>query len=191
MTAGWTGTGLAAGDVAWDAWYRLGVEPFALAFGGPVPEILEDLDQAIAPAVDRLTRQVLDEIDVRLYGEARERVVADVHRAVVAGVVSDVVGAVRSELTRPEPEPFAPPPAGAWIRGRWRRTMEWAGMWHAFTGDVELSPARLGHAINDRHGRTRCGIRMTLRSEVQDAAVAETMPTVDACRSCRRGDESP
>lgn len=199
MTAGWTGTSMAAGDTAWHAWHRLGVDGFRLAFDeSTAPPMLEELAATIAPAVATVTRAVLDELEVRLYGEARERVVATAQHDMLTHTAWAVVEAVRRELMRPEPEPYAPPPAGAWIRSRWlprpavRRLKahpepSWDGLWHRFTGDVAV-PGRGHRRINDRIGRVRCGISVTLRDDLlgQDLVVAETMPAVDACRRCAR-----
>ncbi len=197
MTAGWTGTDMAAGDVAWHAWYRLGVRPFDVALGGETPPILEDLAAAIAPELDRVTRAVLDEAEVRLYGEARERVVATAEQSTITHVLWSVVEAVRRELMRPEPVPFSPPAAGAWIRARWParqatgrhgpREATWDGLWHRFGGDLRAFP----HHVNRVDGRTSCGFRVTLRDSAQDVAIADEMPGVDACRRCARAARQP
>ncbi len=154
--------------------------PFAVAFGGAVPPVLVDLAAAIEPEVGRVARLVLDEADVRLYGEARERVVADAKRDAVRHVLWAVVEAVRRELMRPEPVPFTPPRAGSWIRGRWTQDERWYGKWHVFSGDLRTWP----HAVNVVHGTTRCGVRITLRSAVAEAVVADKPPALDACRRC-------
>lgn len=188
MTAGWTGTDMAAGDVAWRAWGRIGLSPMQVAFkDGGVPPLLEPLMASFGDELERLTRAVLDEAEVRLYGEARERVVAAANLAMVHHTAWAIVDAVRQELMRPEPVAYAPPPAGSWIRTRRPDRNgsgpRWAGRWHTFSGDVTL--ARYG--INERYGRGRCGARVLLRSELLgDAAIAETMPGVDACGRCRR-----
>lgn len=189
MTAGWTGSDLAAGDVAWDAWHRLGVHPFRVAIDGDTPDVLRPLAEATETTVAALARQVLNECDVRLYGEARERVVAAVQRDVVHHVLYAVVSAVSGELMRPEPEPYVPPPVGSWVRGRYADRgvgPRWDGRWHRFTGDLTLAPARLGRQINTRYSRAACGARVRLRDTLGDAAIAETMPAVEACRRCAR-----
>lgn len=76
--------------------------------------------------------------------------------------------AIAAELMRPDPAPFTPP--------------TWSGLWHLFAGDLRTYPRR----VNDVAGRTRCGVRIILRSEVAEAAVAVAMPGVDACGRCRR-----
>lgn len=193
MTADWAGSDLAAGDVAWRAWNRLGVSAWDQMFvGSPGPALLDGLGAAMVPELDRVTRLVLDELEeVRLYGEARERVVAHVQVAMVKHVVWAAVDAIRRELTRPDPVPFAPPPAGSWIRGRWAarpaggrlaaQPPTWNGLWHRFAGDLKTYPFR----INDVDGRTACGRRVTLRSGHAAAALADDMPGVDVCRRCR------
>jgi hypothetical protein len=200
MTAGWTGGDLAAGDVAWRAWRRLGVEPYDYMFlDSPIPPLLEEFASSVEPIVSKLTRLVLDEAEARLYGEARERVVAASVRGVTHHVLWAVVEAVRGELMRPEPVPFTPPLMGAWIRGRSlprpavrrlgpRPEPTWDGLWHAFSGDFRMRSPRVK---NDMVGRTRCGVTITLRSEGQDVAIADTAPGVDACRRCQRGEPNP
>lgn len=179
MTAGFAGSDMAAGDVAWRAWNRLGVNAWDhMLVGSPGPAILDELDAAMAPELDRITRLVLDELEVRLYGEARERVVAAVRVGMGNSAMWAVVGAIRRELTRPDPIPFTPPPAGAWVRGRYIRDAQWDGVWHLFSGDMT------SRRVNDVTGRSRCGVRITLRSEYAEAAIAEDRPAVDACRRC-------
>jgi hypothetical protein len=196
MTADWTGSHLDAGDVAWAAWRRLGVEPYVFGFGGPAPAALEEVAEVMAPAVAIVTRTVLDELEVRLYGEARERVVEDTQLDVLQHVMWAVVHAVARELERPEPEPYAPPPAGSWMRTRRparaatrrlkaRPEPTWEGLWHRFTGDVVMI-GRVAAFQNDRAGLARCGARVNLRGSCGEAVVVETMPGVDVCRSCAR-----
>jgi hypothetical protein len=183
MTAGYTGTSMAAGDVAWRAWNRLGVSAWDHMFlEAAGPAILDELAAAMAPELDRVSRLVLDELEVRLYGEARERVVAHVKVDMVRHTLWAIVEAVEAELMRPDPIPFAPPPAGAWVRGRGSARAEWRGLWHRFSGDLVASR----HRVNEVTGRARCGVWITLRSEYQDAAIAGDMPGVDACRRCAR-----
>lgn len=194
MTAGWSGTHMAAGDVAWEAWNRLDVNAWDhMLIEASGPPILGALGEAMAPELDRVTRLVLDELEVRLYGEARERVVSRVQADMAKHAMWAVVGAIEAELMRPDPVPFTPPPAGAWIRGRWlpraavgrlgpRPEPTWDGLWHLFSGDLRTRPT----LNTDVLGQTRCGVRITLRSEHAEAAIANERPGVDACRRCAR-----
>jgi hypothetical protein len=190
MTAGFAGSSMAAGDVAWHAWNRLGVDVMGTVLGDERPEVLQPLAAAMAPELDRVTRLVLDELGVRLYGEARERVVDAVQRAMLHHSLWAVVEGIRKELTRPDPVPFMPPPAGWWIRARWIRSAReavWHGRWHLFSGDIRRPIRR----VNDVMGRTRCGVDVALRlsdwSSADHVAVADR-PAIDACGTCLRLD---
>jgi len=201
MTAGWTGSRHAAVDVAWRAWRRLGVDAFGVALGDTSTAVLGPTTDALADPLATLARLVMDECEVRLYGEQRERVVAAAQRATVQHVLWAVVEAVERELMRPEPEAYVPPPVGYWIRGRWvgprHDPPAWDGRWHRFVGDVTAPRRQLGHAINDRQSRSACGVVVVLRyrgidgEALAEAAIAETMPGVDACRRCARGARPP
>jgi hypothetical protein len=177
-----------AGDAAWRAWNRLGVRAWDhMRREAPGPTLLNDLAAAIGPELDRVTRLVLDELEVRLYGEARERVVASVRSRMVTHTLWAVVDGIRDELTRPDPVPYSPPAIGSWIRERRPRSSrqpepKWVGLWHRFSGDLAVPPLR----INDVDGRSMCGVRVSLRSVVDDAAVADVRPSIDACRRCSR-----
>lgn len=188
---GWTGGDLAAGDVAWEAWRRLGIDAFDVVSRDEMPSPIEQLRGAMDPAVDAITRAVLDEAPVRLYGEARERVVSEAQRDMARHILWAVVEAVRLELMRPEPEPFSPPAAGAWVRARWlpgrgRPEPKWDGLWHRFTGDIQVPGVqRASRVDNRRNGRTACGIWQPVRwPGMKDAVVSRRPPGVDACRRC-------
>lgn len=191
MTAGWEGNDLEAGDVAWRAWNRLGVSGWDVSVHGERPDALRSFAEAVEPATERLAREVLDELEVRLYGEARERVVALARQRTVSHVLWAVVEAVRVELMRPDPVPFAPPPAGSWCRNRWlpsepsprrrgRPQAEWDGAWHVFGGDLVGT-----RRVNDVGGVARCGARIAFRfGPWREAAVADDRPVVDLCLRC-------
>lgn len=187
MTAGWTGSHMAAGDAAWRAWNRLGVTAWDhMLIEAPGPAILDELGEAMTPELDRVTRLVLDELEVRLYGEARERIVRRVQADMTQHAIRAVNGAIAAELTRPDPVPFTPPLAGSWVRERWRSQARpeptWRGKWHVFSGD--LQPHRF--LVNAVNGRTACGLQVILRGDYQDVAVSETTPGVDACKRCAK-----
>jgi hypothetical protein len=102
-------------------------------------------------------------------------------------------------MNAPEPIPFDPPAAGAWLRCRWlprvavgrskpRLVPEWDGCWHIFSGEVQAGARR-----GEIKGRARCGLRMRMRdfslfdgSRLSDFVVADEQPTVDTCRACIR-----
>ena len=153
MTAGWSGTSLQASDVADRAWGRVGVRRWDLWDAGE-HVLLGPIASAFAPELDRLTRLVLDECEVRLYGEARERVVRTAQRVMVYDVVQAVRTGIIRELERPDPVPFTPPRSAPGIRGRSLRPgPEWSGLWHAFTGDLRTWGSNL--AVR---GSVRCGL---------------------------------
>lgn len=202
QSMGWSGRHDAAREEAWGALERLGVTRWGLALAqpnDPPPAQLLTLARELARTVVEPAELVLDELDADLDVEARKRIMTAAATSALYGIASGLVDAIAKELATPEAQPFAPPPAGSWIRARWlprsgstsRRSGEgaptWDGGWHLFSGDWSEVDRR-SHRIL---GRMRCGWQATLRDESlstgepsHDYVAIDELPTVDACRRC-------
>jgi hypothetical protein len=199
---GWSGRHDAARDEAWRALHRLGVSQWDLGIAkrtDPPPAALMTLARELGRAVVEPAEMVLDELGADLDLAARKRIMEGAARSALYGVASGLVSAIADELSRTEPVPFAPPPAGSWIRARclpresstsrWRGqdAPSWDGAWHLFSGDWSEGDRRT-HGIR---GRMRCGWTVTLRDEnfstgkpMRDYVTIDELPSVDACRRC-------
>lgn len=176
-------------DAAFQALYAFGWHP--LGDKAPTP-LVGDLARAATDPVIDLARRFVEAMALDLSDEARLRLEHRILQKVVAAAIWAIPDAIADELTTTEPEPYAPPPAGSWVRNRYHPESadpKWDGKWHLFGGDVTRGDAR----TNDVNGRASCGARLHLRNGslfddelFQDVAVAETMPSVDACRRCAR-----
>lgn len=186
MTAGWDQGDLAAGDAGWRALRSI----------GSTADLYRGLADICGPVADLADRAV-DRLEVELDDAGRRRVINGAAADAMNHVLWSVVGAIRKELTRPEPIPFAPPAAGAWCRQRWlprpatrrmkaRVSPEWDGAWHVFSGDL-AAPRMDGPFLNDRIGRARCGASLRFRlgpTTTSDVVIADQRPTVDLCLRC-------
>lgn len=177
----------AASDAVWHAWHRRDPLP---SDSEPMRRIMRCLADELRGPVD----EMIDATALDFDDATRTRVLALAISGTVRGIMFAISEAVATTAAMPAPLPFAPPPAGAWVRIRavgWQHAPEprWDGMWHMFSGDWKVSDPR----THEVRGRARCGARLTLRSApmfagngTHEAVVADLMPGVDACGKCRR-----
>lgn len=193
QTVPWDQRRQAGADACWQALYRHGVDVMDTARGG-TPSLLAAVAPVLARALADPVRAILDDLPMPLDAEAFERILTATLARTLGGVLWALADAVGDEVARPDPVPFSPPPAGAWVRVRavgWTQRPEphWIGAWHVFSGDWKVNdPRRL-----EVQGRARCGARLTMRSApmfsgngCHETVLADVDPGVDACGKCRR-----
>ena len=105
----------------WGARHDRGLRLAEAALREVDPEVLKRLAHDVAAATAEATVLVLDEVPIDLDDLAERRVAREAATMLVAFATRAIVDAIAREAARVPPLPFAPPPAGAWVRCRWLR----------------------------------------------------------------------